>query len=78
MALFNETPLSQLLPDEAPTDDDFYSDFNEVEAANDYEEVAQAQEIESVPAVEALPPAQRKSKTSKPRVVLKDRVLSLK
>lgn len=78
MALFNETPLSQLLPDEEPTDDDFYSDFNEVEAANDYEQVAQIQEIESVPTVVTVPTAQRKSKTSRPRVVLKDRVLSLK
>lgn len=73
MALFNQEALSTLLPDEAQTEDDFYSNFNEDEASDDYEDLTEIQQAEIV-----SPTVKSKSKIPKQRLVLKDRVLRLK
>lgn len=78
MALFNQEALSTLLPEDAQNEDDFYSNFNEVEASNDSVDPAQNQNIAIVPIVEASAPIKSKSKSPKHRLVLKDRVLRLK
>jgi hypothetical protein len=71
MALFYETPLSQLLPDEgAPEDVEFYTESKDIEG--------QIEEVEEIPAVEEVAAVKKKSKTRKPRLNLKNRVLMLK
>lgn len=71
MALFYETPLSQLLPNEvAPEDVEFYTESKEFEG--------QIEEVEEIPAAKEVITVKKKSKTWKPRLNLKNRVLMLK
>lgn len=78
MALFNQEALSTLLPEDTLNEDDFYSDFNEVEASNDSVDSPETQNIEILPIVESPATVKAKSRSPNQRVVLKDRVLRLK
>lgn len=74
MALFYETPLSQLLPNErAPEDIEFYTEPKDIE-----EQLEEVEEVEEIPAVKEVGTVKKKSKMGKRRVNLKNRVLMLK